>query len=189
MPNRSSAPRAAVAAALVVGALTACGDDPFSFRWDDTPDTVQLYSLARPELNLASGFNFFDGARVRVEAPNTAGGWDVALDTQGQDLVLLPPGALGISARARITAIPGTPFADVQEAPEDTAVYESDLPLALTSGTIYVVRTNRRRGSFGSTCVYYAKLEPVTIDVAGGSLTFRYVSSPICNSRDLIPPD
>ena len=24
--------------------------------------------------------------------------------------------------------------------------------------------------------------------VAGGVLTFRYVSNPVCNSRDLIPP-
>ena len=112
----------------------------------------------------------------------------MAVDTRGGSLVLLPPGALGITARARVATIQGMAFADVVEAPQDTAVYEADLPVPLSAGTVYVVRPNRRRGSFGSNCVYYAKLEPVVLDVPGGSLTFQYVSSPICNSRDLIPP-
>ncbi len=27
------------------------------------------------------------------------------------------------------------------------------------------------------------------IDVPGGTLTFRYVTNPICNSQDLVPPN
>jgi len=175
-------------AALLVG-LTGCGDDPFAFDWDDSPDTVLLYSLARPELNLVSAFNFFDGLEVRVEAANATGTWDVALDTRDGQLVLLPPGALGIASKARIATLQGMSFKDIVEAPEDTLVYEASEPAPLNTGTIYVVRTNRRRGSFGSSCVYYAKLEPLIIDVPGGALTFRFVSSPLCNSRDFIPPN
>ncbi|HSH75237.1 MAG TPA: hypothetical protein VLA09_06120 [Longimicrobiales bacterium] len=186
--NRWQAPAAASLAALLVG-LAGCGDDPFSFNWNDAPDTVQLYSLARPELNLLSGFSFFDRTAVLVEAPGTAGTWDVAVDTRGQELVLLPPGALGITARAAIGVLGTVNFDDVTEAPEDTLLYEPEEPVSLSNGTVYVVRTNRRPGSFGSSCVYYAKMEPVTIDVPGGVLTFRYVSSPICNSRDLVPPN
>ena len=26
--------------------------DPFTYNWSDVPDTVQIYSLARPELNV-----------------------------------------------------------------------------------------------------------------------------------------
>jgi len=186
--RRWFAPSAATCAALAF-ALTACSDDPFAFDWSDVPDTAQLYSLARPELNLASGFSFFDRLALRVEDPNATGTWDVALDTRNAELVLLPPGALGVSGRARVATIAGISFDDVLEAPGDTTAYEGDLPVPVTAGVVYVVSTNRRVGSFGSACVYYAKMEPVLIDVPGGVLRFRYVASPICNSRELTPPD
>jgi hypothetical protein len=181
-------PRAVTVTALAF-MLAACGDDPFSFDWSDRPDTVQIYSLARPELNLFSGFSFFDRVAVRVEDPNASGAWDIALDTRNSELVLLPPGALGITARARISTLRGVNFDDVVEAPGDTLLYEGNQPVPVVSGTVYVVSTNRRLGNFGSNCVYYAKMEPVLIDVVEGILRFRYVSSPICNSRDLTPPD
>ena len=187
--KRWHAPAAATVAALLMG-LGACGDDPFSFRWDASPDTVQLYSLARPELNLQSGISFVPPPSTSiVEQPNSTGGWDIALDTRGAELVLLPPGALGITSRARISALGPVNFDDVVEAPEDTLLYEDDQPVSLSNGSVYIVRTNRRVGSFGSSCVYYAKLEPVTIDVTGGTLLLRFVASPVCNSRDLVPPE
>ena len=185
--KRWQAPTAAAAAAALI-ALAGCGDDPFSFRWNDAPDTVQLYSLSRPELNLESGFSFYDRLAVVVEAPGATGTWDIAIDVVGQEMVLLPPGALGITARARVGALGAVNFDEIVEAPEDTLQYGADDPVPVSTGTVYVVRTNRRPGSFGSSCVYYAKMEPVTVDVAAGVLTFRYVSSPICNSRDLVPP-
>lgn len=187
--RRWHAPAAAVVAALLVGAV-ACGDDPFAFNWSDAPDTVQLYSLARPELNLQSGFSFVPPPSARViEMPNATGSWDVAIDTQGGQLVLLPPGALGITARARVSVLGAVNFDEVVEAPEDTLLYDADQPVPLIDGTVYIVRSNRAIGSFGTSCVYYAKVEPVTIDVPNGTLKFRYVASPICNSRDLVPPN
>ena len=187
--KRWPGPAAATVAALLVG-LSACGDDPFAFDWIDTPDTALIYSLARPELGLESGFSFVPPPTGAViESPNATGTWDVALDTQAGQMVLLPPGALGVTGRARVSVLGAVNFDEVVEAPEDTLVYEDDQPVPLASGTVYVVRTNRRPGSFGSSCVYYAKVEPVTIDVAGGTLLFRYVASPVCNSRELTPPD
>ena len=188
--SRRSAPRlAALAAALTVG-LAACGDDPFAFPWSDVPDTVKIYSLARPELDIPSGFSFSDGLAYAVEAPAATGRWDVALDTEGSQLVLLPPGALGIvGSRARVARFPNTAYGDVVEAPSDTTLYEGDDPVPVEAGAIYVIRTNLRPGSFGSACTYYAKMEPVVIDVTEGSLVFRYIASPICNSRDLVPPN
>lgn len=184
--------RTPLAAAVWVAsavALAACGDDPFSFQWSDVPDTARIYSLARPELNVASGFSFYDGRAVTIETPNATGLWDAALDTQGGSLVLLPPGALGITSRARIAVFPGAAYADIVEAPGDTLAYEADEPVLVELGTIYVIRTSLRPGSFGSACTYYAKMEPLVIDVAEGILTFQYITSPICNSRDLIPPN
>lgn len=167
----------------------ACGDDPFQINWVSSPDTVLIYSLARPELNLPAGFNFHGGDLVRVEGPQSTGLWDVAVDTRGNEMVFLPPGALGVSSRARITTLPDMSFLDVTEAPSDTLVYVADQPVPIRLGTIYVVRTGRSAGVFSSSCVYYAKLEPLVIDPAGGTLSFVYEDSPVCNSLRLIPPD
>lgn len=183
------APKAiALAAALLMGPL-ACGDDPFAFNWSDRPDTVVLYSLARPELNVPSGFNFLSRATVTIESPTATGAWDLALDTREGDLVILPPGALGVDSRARIAPLDGLALADVQEAPSDSAVYVSAGAVPVRSGTVYVVRTGQRTGSFGSRCVYYAKMEAVDIDVAEGRLRFRHVTNPVCNDRRLVPPN
>src|SRR5690606_36377996 len=108
-PGRSRAPKiGALVAALATG-LAACGDDPFAFNWSDRPDTVVLYSMARPEMTVPSGFNFYAKQKVPVEAPNATGNWDVALDTREGDLVFLPPGALCIQSRARVAPLQGIP--------------------------------------------------------------------------------
>jgi len=187
--GRRNAPRiAAVVAALAV-ALTACGDDPFAFPWSDTPDTAKIYSLQRPELNIATAFGFYDGVGVAIESPNATGLWDAALDTRDGELVLLPPGALGVTSQARIATLPDMALADVTEAPGNADQYTADDPVTLVAGTVYVVKTSARPGSFGYTCSYYSKMEPIDIDLAEESLTFRYVTNPICNNRDLVPPN
>ncbi len=181
------APVAALVA-LSVG-LATCGGDPFAFPWVISPDTVLLYSLARPELNLEAAFNFNNRRKVRVEAARATGTWDVAVDTRGGQIVLLPPGALGISSKASVVALPGLSFDDVLEAPEDTAVYSRFEAVPVHMGTVYVVKTGRSPGIFGTSCSYYAKLEPLVIDVEGGTLRFVFDASPVCNSLRLIPPD
>ena len=72
---------------------TACDDNPFAFNWDDIPDTVLLYSMARPELGLVSAYAFFDGVELEVEVPGATGQWDIAIDTRGGKIVMLPPQA------------------------------------------------------------------------------------------------
>jgi len=186
---RARAPLALATLAWLVFGLTACGDDPFKIRWTIQPDTVLLYSLARPELNLLSGFSFINRIPVRIEAPNATGTWDVALDTRNGGLVLLPPGALGVESKARIAALPGATFAEVIEAPADTMLYEADEPVQVSMGTVYVVRTNQYVGSFGTRCVNYGKLEPLAVDADLGTLSFVFDGSPVCNDRKLIPPD
>ncbi len=189
-PVRSRA-RSSLLAATVAAALTgtlACGDDPFAVRWVEAPDTVLLYSLVRPEQNLFSGFSFINRVPVRIEAPSATGTWDVVVDTRGGEIVLLPPGALGVDSKARITSMQGMTFEEVIEAPEDTLLYTAD-QMPMTLGTVYVVKTSQYQGSFGTRCSNYAKLEPLIIDPVGGTLTFVYDASPVCNDRRLIPPD
>ena len=168
---------------------TACGEDLFEVDWTPIPDTTVLYSLARPELARPSAFNMNERAPVRIEVPGATGQWDFAVDTRTSQLVLLPPGALGVTSRARIAALPGQAFAQVKEAPADTTVYSATLPVPARLGTTYVVRTDVRTTQFGSTCTYYGKLEPLAIDVPGGSLEFVYDVNPVCNDRRLVPPD
>ena len=187
--SRAHWPRiGALVAALAVG-LAACGDDPFAFNWDPTPDTVVLYSLARPELNLVSAFAFFERNEVRIEAAGSTGEWDAAVDTRDGNIVLLPPGALGVIGTARVTELENIALEDVLRAPEDTLVYSADQPVPVRMGNVYVIKTNRSAGSFGSTCIYYAKMAPVEIDPVGGTLRFEYITNPVCNSQDLVPPD
>jgi hypothetical protein len=176
-----------VVAAGLIGTL-GCGDDPFAIRWVEAPDTVLLYSLVRPEQNLFSGFSFINRTPVRIEAPSATGTWDVVVDTRGGEIVLLPPGALGVDSKARITSMQGMTFEEVIEAPEDTLLYTAD-QMPMTLGTVYVVKTSQYQGSFGTRCSNYAKLEPLIIDPMGGTLTFVYDASPVCNDRRLIPPD
>ena len=179
-----------LAAILVAGAGSAagCGDDPFRIDWVEFPDTVLLYSLSRPELNLESAFDFNNRIGVRIEHPNSTGNWDMAVDTRGGQVVLLPPGALGVASRAAVAVLEGRSFASVTEAPADTALYTARLPVPVRMGTVYVWRTRQSYGNWGMACVYYAKMEPLAIDPQAGTLRFVFDASPVCNDRSLIPP-
>ena len=176
-------------ALVVLLTATACDDDPFAFKWTDIPDTVLLYSMARPELGLVSAYSFFEGLELEVEVPGAAGQWDIAIDTRGGEIVMLPPPVLGIFSEAEIATFENSELADVTEAPRDSLRYVSDQPVPIEFGNVYVVKTNRSPGSFGRSCRYHAKLEAVDIDPIGGTLTFRHVTNPVCNDRDLIPPN
>ncbi|UCC26845.1 MAG: hypothetical protein JSU98_06995 [Gemmatimonadales bacterium] len=180
-------PLLSVASALAI-VLASCDDDPFRIDWEEAPDTVLLYSLARPELNLPSAFNLNQRRLVLIESPGATGTWDIALDTQEGGLVLLTPGAMGLESRARITSVDGVTFDEVRKAPADTAAYTGVEPVPVELGPIYIVQTGETAGAFGTRCVYYAKLEALDIDVELGTLRFMFDSNPVCNSRDLVPP-
>jgi len=168
---------------------TACDDDLFELDWTSFPDTVVLYSLANPQLQRASAFNFNSRTAVRIEVPGATGQWDVALDTRAGQLVLLPPGALGVTSRARVASLPGQSFAQVQEAPADTLLYSASAAVPVNLNTTYVVRTDTRSTQFGGQCVYFGKMQPLAIDVPAGTMEFVYDVSPVCNDRRLVPPD
>jgi hypothetical protein len=180
--------RLPVLAALLVAGAAACGDDPYAIDWAASPDTVLLYALARPELNLPSGFDFYNRSAMIVEDANATGQWDMAVDTRLGKIVLLAPGALGVSSKAAVAALKGRTFDDVTEAPADTAQYTSRVPVPVEMGTVYVWRSRQNYGYYGTSCVYYSKMEPLVIDAAAGTLTFVYDASPACNDRSLIPP-
>ncbi|MSR36047.1 MAG: hypothetical protein EXR95_05295 [Gemmatimonadetes bacterium] len=167
----------------------ACDEQILEADWTPFPDTVVLYSLARPELSRESAYNFALRSPVRLEVPGATGEWDVALDTRLGQLVLLPPGVLGVVSRARVLALPGQNFRQVEVAPADTMLYSATLAVPLALTTTYVIRTDSRPTQFGGSCVYFAKLQPLALDVAEGRIRFVFDASPVCNDRRLVPPD
>jgi hypothetical protein len=198
-PSRAApAPRTRTALgrlALRVGALAvltvplaACGDDPFLLRWQENPREAVLFSLDRPELNRPQAFDLLQARRVIVQSVEEEGRWDFAVDRVNGEMVFLPPRALGVSSQAALVPLPGTAFADVREAPADTAVYISREPVPIRQGTLYVVRTHQQTGPWGQRCFYYGKVEPLEIDDAQGTVRFLFDVSPDCNNRRLVPP-
>jgi hypothetical protein len=177
------------AVTLVLGVtLTACDDDPFRIEWQLSPDTVLLYSLARPELNLPSAYSLNLRGPVSVESPGATGTWDFAVDTENGELVFLPPGALGVESRAAVAPMPSETFDGIREAPADTTLYIRDEAVPVVTSQLYVVQTGESPGAFGLQCVYYAKVEVLDADPAVGTVIFRFDASPVCNDRSLVPP-
>lgn len=173
----------------ILAATVACDDDLFLIKWEENPDTAYLYSLARPELNLLSAFDFISRIPVRIESPNATGQWDMVLDTKDGELVLLPPEAVGIiGSKARIIPTEETDFAAVRRAPSDTTRYIADEAVPVELGKVYVIRTRQQAGFYGQTCVYYGKFQPLEQDLLAGTMTFQFDVSPQCNSRKLYPP-
>jgi hypothetical protein len=179
-----------VAALLFASALglTGCGENIFDVKWTEARvDTALVYSLARPELNVFSGFDFASRFPIRVQAPGATGQWDLLLDTRGGQLVFLPPGALDIESATLVFPMPGTAFDDVLRAPKDTTLYTRDLPLPVEIGTVYVLRTHKGPNRFGILCSFYGKFQPVVIDPAQGTVQFAYDVNTICDDRALVP--
>lgn len=174
---------------VAVPTLIACDDDPFKIRWEASPDTVILYSLARPELNLYSGFDFLGRTGVKIESPQAVNAWDMALDTRVGELVFLPPGAIGVrNSSAAIAPMGPMGFDDLRKAPRDTTLYVTDEPVPVTVGNLYVIRSRRAPGIYGTICTYFGKLMPLEEDLESQSVKFMFDMSPVCNDRKLYPP-
>jgi len=186
-------PESRLAAVLIpclsILSLGACGDDPFQIRWAADVDTVSLFSLARPELNLGSAYNFDQRRILVVEAPGSSGSWDLAVDDDGTEMYFVLPEVLGIESRAALAPVPGVSFEDLTEAPSDTAAYIGNEIIPIQIGTVYAVRTSEGTGFFGETCVYYGKLQPIEKDLVRGTVSFFFDASPVCNDRSLIPTE
>jgi len=178
---------AAILGASVLGS-SACGENIFDIKWvNASVASVLIYSLARPEVNLASGFDFVDRNAVQIQSPGATGTWDLLVDTQDGQLVFVPPGALGIDSEVMVLPMPGMAFDDVIEAPADSTLYIKDQPIPIELGSVYVLRTHEGPSQFGVLCVFWGKLEPLQVEPVLGTVTFQYDVSPLCDDRALVP--
>ncbi len=178
-----------VVATSVLG-LTACGENVFDLKWTIARvNTVLLYSLARPELNLPSGFDFVDRRAVEIQQPGVTGLWDLLVDTQDGQLVFVPPGALGIDSEVMILPIPDMAFDDLLTAPEDSTLYTRDQPVPIETSSVYVLRTHEGPSRFGVPCVFWGKIQPTEVDLVFQTVQFVYDVSILCDDRGLVPED
>jgi hypothetical protein len=151
-----------------------------------TPDTVRLFSLARADyLGLPAAYDFTDTGRLRVvvESPNETGNWDIALTEENGQLVFMPAGALqGVTSNAAIALVPDVNFDSLRAAPKATStfVYADSTTIPVQPQSVYVVRTRTVSGLLGA-CTYFAKLQTIDVDEAGGTLLFEYTANPNCN--------
>lgn len=175
-----------VAALVVAGLASGCdANDPFDIEFIANVDTTAIFSLSRPELDLPGGFDLVRRQTVRLHVPGATDRWDFALDTRDGSLVLLTPGALGISNTSGIAIVEGRAFDEVVEAPGDSAAYTFDGPVPVDPDVVYVVQTREVAGTFGIPCVRYAKLGPVEVLAAEGILRFAFDVNPRCDDRRL----
>jgi hypothetical protein len=185
---------------LAVLMVAAC-DDPFGPAvWDATPDTILIYSASRAEY-LGRG-SAIDIASVPVsvlplEAPAVTGNWDFTLTDVAGGLALTPASAFqGLESRARVGVLSNRELEDVTQAPRDTTASVVDgwsgfgvQPVLLRQGDVYIVRSRRASCGGASSGSRYAKLRPVAIDVAAGTLSFEIVRNPFCDNRSFVPPE
>lgn len=176
---------------LFVPALGACDDGLGPRFWDATPDTLLIHSASRNEyVGLASAVDVAADpvTPLPIEVPGLTSSWDFALADESGGLVLLPASVIpGIDSRARIALLQGRDFDTLEEAPRDTTLY-SAIAVLVRGDAVYVIRSRRANCGF-STGFRYAKVKPVEIDVARGTLRFAVVRNPFCDDRSFVPPD
>lgn len=150
-------------------------------------DTVELYSLARPEyIGQRSGFDFIVPRSVVVEEPKGQqfADFDIAFSELEDEFVLLPAGlfeSFDIDPGIAVDTS-GVSFEELTRAPSSGYATEEAVPIR--PGPIYVVRTRQDRGS----CSRYAKVEVLELDPEG-ILEFRFLRNNLCNDRTLTDID
>jgi len=176
---------------LFLPVFGACDDGLGPRFWDDTPDTLLIHSVSRSEyVGLASAVDLSADpvTPLPIEVPGLTAGWDFALADEGGGLVLLPGSVVpGTASRARIALLQGGDFDTLEEAPRDTVLF-SATAVPVRSDAVYVIRSRRANCGF-STGYRYAKVKPVEINVARGTLRFAVVRNPYCDDRSFVPPD
>lgn len=191
--------RLALALPLLAAAalsLAAC-DDPVGFGQQvivtDTvtigvpslvPDTVPTaLDVVSPDQVSVGGPA---GAGRFPERPGESENWDVTVRLQNGVFSLLPRGAVGLeSLRSAVTEpITGTTFEALDEAPPSSR-FNSDRGVALAVGSVYVVRSR----VFRQGCFQYAKVQPVALNAAAGTVRLAVATSAGCQDTRLAPRD
>lgn len=186
----------AITAGLLLAIGSGCGD---STGLDLNPllvrDTVIVAAPLPGNADLPTALDIMTDGRGGIvggrfpERVSDALQWDflVEIDEQTGNLVLLPARAVGIGdSRAAITPpIEGTSFDDLREAPGQST-FIPDSAVTMEVGNVHVARS---RVSPASLCMYFAKLQPLRVDVAEGILELQIVANQRCSDPRLVAAD
>jgi hypothetical protein len=179
-----------IGVALLASALPFVGCDEFEIELLPVVDSVQLYSLARPEYTgFYSAFDFFGPGRVVVEQAKLGSvtDFDFAFSEIGGDFVMLPAGvfqSFGITP-GMVADSTGVTFDEYERAP--SGGYVTEAPVVLELGRVYAVRSRAVSLTSGP-CTRYGKLEVTDLDPEG-ILRFKFFRNNRCNDRLVIDED
>lgn len=183
--------------AMALVSLAAC-EDPNAGLFDPLiqEDTVDLaVPLADTDVPTALDVAYASSP-IRGRYPelvSDAEQWDLALRRDGAALVLAPAGVYGFqnpvggASTAAVTRPLQRSFDEVIEAPGQSSLLR-DSTVAIAMGGVYVVRSRRTAAAFGG-CENYAKVQPLALDAAAGTVKLRVVGNARCNDPRLATDD
>lgn len=188
---------AVVGVALFALLAGAC-DDPNAGFYDPIirEDTVDLAApLVDPETPTALDVAYStSGVRGRFpELVADAEQWDLAIRQEDGDLRFAPAGVFGFQnpvggpSAAGVTSPLERAIDEILEAPSSSALH-TDSMVSIETDRIYVVRSRRTAASF-SGCVNYAKVQPLEVDAAAGTVRLRVIGNARCNDPRLVEVD
>lgn len=186
--------KAPVSLALVVVLLAAC-DDPNDGLFEPIirEDTVDLAApLVDPEIPTALDIAYGNSG-IRGRFPELVGHaqeWDIAIRREDGEMRFAPAAVFGFqnpiggASTAAVTLPLERAIDEVREAPGESQL-RGDTTVAIRTDRVYVVRSRRTAASFAG-CENYAKVQPLTVDAAAGTVRLRVVGNARCNDRRLV---
>ena len=186
-PARCAAPTVAVfGLALLAAACSNSTGLPAPIIPNVVDSSVSLYALFGTPISSPSAYdiNLRSVGRQLVRTDQTPA-FDFAfnLDSSGH-AVLLPTGAVGLG-QASGWQLASVPFDSITLAPSGGYVF--DQPLAVSAGTVAIVRSRPTNCLFGVTVSLYAKLLVVAIDPTARRIDFEIMVDQNCGYRGLAP--
>lgn len=197
MPTRSSHPLAPAPGAslrrllgcVALALLPACDLSTGTGDLYLTTDTLEIAApTADRELPSAIDVSAYSGVMGGERFPEyveDAENWDLAVRLVDGELVLAPAEALGLSSMAAITgSLIGETFESLDQAPA-TSAFRRDSAVVLRLGEVYAARSRTILCSSGSSGEQYAKLQPVEMDLAGGTVRLVVTTNETCSDPRL----
>lgn len=169
---------------LFAVALVAACDDPFAAFLQDVPEEpveTTLFDFIGRRLEDPPAFDVLSSTRARVDLTSS---WDFLFRIENGEPQLAPFSVVTDSVTDAGLQVATTSFEAIQEAPKGG--YQIAEPTPIAVGDVLFARS-RADPAQGLLCSRYAKLEVLDIDLASGTLTFRYLANPNCGDVVLVP--
>jgi hypothetical protein len=181
-----------VTLALLLGAIASCGSDiNTEYPRPSEPWDLTLYDLVSGPIDRPSAVNVVSGralgvpSAVRVDITER---WDLVFAVVDGTPSWLPRGffeALEVSSGVLATTLD---FDQVIEAPDNKDLYEDEVPVPITEGTTYVVRS-RADPDLSLPCRIYAKILVESVQPEPARVDLSIIWNPNCDGRNLVPAE